>query len=326
LNNLFINKSDEIKFKNLCLTQITDEVRSAENKLPVDSTIIFKANRKRGFNFDYVIYFPKDIDTSQRVTLLVESTNTGLSDSMDYHLEKAIHAASKSSVGNFVSRKLNIPILVPVFPRSNTDWEVYTHAFDSDTFNQRGSDIEHIDLQLLAMVEDAKVRLKEYGLELDERFFLTGFSASGTFANRFALLHPDKLKAVVAGGLNGLLIIPKPSHNGYTLNFPLGTADVEQRTGKKINLDAFKNLPQLLFMGEFDSNDAIEFDDGYTDDERATVYSAFSKKMMPYRWDIVKSIYREMGIKAVIKTFGDIGHSTDLALNTEISEFFRRYK
>lgn len=129
----------------------------------------------------------------------------------------------------------------------------------------------------------------------------------------------------MAGGLNGLLIIPKPRHNGYTLNFPLGIADVTEKTGKKINLEAFKKLPQLLFMGEFDRNDAIEFDDGYTDDERATIYNAFSKTMMPYRWDMVKSIYREMGIRAVIKTFADIGHSTDLALNTEISDFFNKY-
>lgn len=174
-----------------------------------DTTLMFKANSDKGFNFDYVIYFPEVIDTSLKTTLLVESSNTGADDSLDHHLNRAIYAASKSSVGNFVSRKLNIPILVPVFPRSRTNWEVNTHAVDSDTFNQRGTDNAQIDLQLLAMVEDAKVRLKEFGIELDERFFLTGFSASGTFANRFALLHPEKLKAVAAGGLNGLLIIPK---------------------------------------------------------------------------------------------------------------------
>lgn len=171
LNIPFVIGSDKVKPKISDQTIINDDIRKPEHKLPVDSTLIFKADRKKGFNFDYVIYFPKDIDTSQRVTLLVESTNTGLHDSMEYHLEKAIHAASKSSVGNFVSRKLNIPILVPVFPRSRTDWEVYTHAFDSDTFNESGSDIEQIDLQLLAMVEDAKVRLKAYGVDLDKRFF-----------------------------------------------------------------------------------------------------------------------------------------------------------
>ena len=291
---------------------------------PKDTTLVFKANRNKGFNFDYVIYFPKNISTSKKTTLLVESTNTGANDTMAHHLKRAIFAASKSSVGNFVSKTLNITISVPVFPRPKQNWQIYTHAFDSDTFNERGTDMERIDLQLLAMVEDAKIKLKNHGINIDDRFFLTGFSASGTFANRFALLHPEKLKAVAAGGLNGLLIIPKSTYNNYTLNFPLGIADVEEKIGNKINLEAFKQIPQLLFMGEFDENDAIQYDDGYTNEERAIVHKAFAKTMMPDRWEIVKSIYNEMEIKAIVKTYKGIGHGTDLKINMDISNFFRK--
>lgn len=104
----------------------------------------------------------------------------------------------------------------------------------------------------------------------------------------------------------------------------MGIADVMEKTGKEINLEAFKNLPQLLFMGGLDENDAIEFDNAYSDKERAIGHNAFAKTMMPHRWGIVKSVYKEMGIKANVITVKDIGHGTDLALNTKISDFFKK--
>lgn len=51
--------------------------------------------------------------------------------------------------------------------------------------------------QLLAMVEDAGARLKMMGYSTGSQFLMVGFSASGTLANRFTLIHPDRVKAVV---------------------------------------------------------------------------------------------------------------------------------
>jgi hypothetical protein len=301
------------------------EAGNNRNLIKLDSTYLYKANPKKGFNFDYYLYLPKELDSEKENVLLIESTNTGLNDSIEYHVKRAKRAASISSVGNFVSNKLNIPLLVPIFPRSETNWKMYTHAFDSETFNEEGTDLERIDLQLIAMFEDAKNRLYSDGLKIQDQFFITGFSASGTFANRFSILHPERIKAVCAGGVNSILVLPLEDYNGKKIDFPIGIANVESVTGKKVNLKSFGRLPQFWFMGENDDNDAAKFDDGYNPNERRWVFDILGEKMMPVRWKKVQKIYLENNIPASFKTYNGIGHGTDRRINNEISTFFEQY-
>lgn len=295
------------------------------NVIQLDITYLFKADPEQGFNFDYYIYIPKFLDTSKENIILIESINTGLSDSIEHHMKGAKFAASKSSIGNYVSNKLNIPLLVPIFPRSETNWQIYTHAFDSETFNEKGTNLERLDLQLLAMFEDAINQLNQRGLKIQNQFFMTGFSASGTFANRFSILHPERIKAVCAGGVNSILILPLEEYNGKKLNFPIGIGDVESITGQEVNLKSFRKLPQFWFMGENDDNDAAKFDDGYNPNERKWVFDILGEEMMPTRWKKVQQIYQENNIPASFKTYAGIGHGTDLKINDEISTFFEQY-
>ena len=68
--------------------------------------------------------------------------------------------------------------------------------------------LERIDLQLIAMIEHARAMLMERDLQVQDRILMDGFSASGTFVNRFAALHPQFVRAVAAGAVNGLPIFP----------------------------------------------------------------------------------------------------------------------
>ena len=307
-----------------CKQKLEDTLKNEVNHVQLDSTYVFKANPQKGFNFDYYVYMPKGLDLKKENVILIESTNTGINDSIEHHMKRAKHAASKSSVGNYVSTKLNIPLLVPIFPRSETNWKMYTHAFDSETFNEKDTDLERLDLQLLAMFEDAKSQLHKNGLKIQDQFFMTGFSASGTFANRFSILHPEKIKAVCAGGLNSILILPLEKYNGEKLSFPIGIGDVKSVTGKKVNLDNFSNLPQFWFMGEEDENDAAKFDDGYNPNERKLIFDILGEKMMPERWEKAQMIYRNKGISASFKTYEGIGHGTYGKINNEILDFFEK--
>lgn len=76
-------------------------------------------------------------------------------------------------------------MLVPVFPRPTSNWQIYTHALDRDSLITTVSGLERIDLQLLAMIDDARQRLKERDVLIGNEVFLNGFSASGSFVNRF---------------------------------------------------------------------------------------------------------------------------------------------
>lgn len=305
----------------------------AQNTLPAspaavrvkDTLIKFAANPGAGFHFEYLVLLPRGIESGKTTPLMVETNNTGLNDTLAVHEKGARRAASQSGVGVYVAKKLKLPFLVPVFPRSQTNWTVYTHALDRDAFVAKGVDYERLDLQLLAMVEDAKKKLAAMGYPLEEKFLLTGFSASGTFANRLSLLHPTKIKAVATGGINAIAILPVTQVEGKTLNYPLGLADVEALTGQPVNLEAFRALPKLLYMGAKDDNDAAAFADGYSDEERTLVYDLMGKQMIPTRWAFMESQYRQAGVQAQFKTYDHMGHGTDLKILDELVAFFKTY-
>lgn len=308
----------------------SNDIRSStgnfNSEAGADSICFFSADPQKGFNFDFLIYFPEDISLNKEHTLLVESSNTGVSDSMAHHRKEAKYAAKKSSIGNYVSKKLKTPLLVPIFPRSKTNWKVYTHAFDSETFNQKGTQIERLDVQLINMIEYAKTELDKRGFKMKEKFFLTGFSASGTFANRFAILHPNQIKAACAGGFNAILILPEFERDGVLLNFPIGINNVEKITKNRVDLEGFKKLPQFWFMGENDTNDATLFKDAYNNEEKATIYSILGEKMIPQRWNKVQNVYKELKVNATFKTYKNTGHNTNSNIIDEIVNFFNSHE
>jgi hypothetical protein len=289
------------------------------------SLLKFKARPESGFNFEYFIFLPKKLRSHTSSYLLVETNNSGTNDSIEHQEKGAEYAASKSSVGNYVSRKLEIPLLVPIFPRSATNWTYYTHALDRDTLLSKEFGIERLDLQLLAMIADAKKQLAKQNFYLKDKFFITGFSASGTFANRFSILHAEKIRATASGGINAIAILPVAELEGISLDYPLGTADIKKITGRKANLKAFKKLPKLLYMGATDTNDAVAFDDAYSEEERKIVYELMGKQMIPQRWNFIREVYLKNNIQADFKTYPQIGHGTDLKINTDLVDFFKTH-
>ncbi len=292
------------------------------------STTLVEAAPQRGFHNPYwlVVAAPPPAAGATRAgILLVEPNNTGkVSDDFSVHLAAARDLADKA-IGGYVARELGLPLLVPVFPRPETQWELYTHQLDRDTLLVADGPLRRVDLQLLAMIDDAQARLASQGWELPQKVLLTGFSASGSFVNRFTALHPERVQAVAGGGLNGNLILPLATLGGRDLPYPLGVADLATVGGQTFDAAAWKKVPQFLYMGALDDNDAVQFDDGYTAAEKAIVDAVIGAKMQPDRWEHCQRIYREAGATVEFRTYDGVGHFTDRKVNEEIRDFFRRH-
>ena len=56
--------------------------------------------------------------------------------------------------------------------------------------------------------DDARGRLRAHGTPTDPRVLLQGFSASAMFANRFTVLHPQRVRAATIGSPGGWPIAP----------------------------------------------------------------------------------------------------------------------
>lgn len=283
------------------------------------------AETKKGFNYPYILFTPEEGMKSDQITFIIEANNTGhVSDDLDDHMEGAYQQVKNYGyIGNYLSHNLGYPLLVPVFPRGEENWKIYTHALDRDAMLQKGNSIERIDLQLLAMFEDAKTKLTEKGYNIDDKFIITGFSASATFANRFSAIHPEKVKAYAAGGLNGMLILPANEIEGQTLLYPLGIGDFNEITGHQFDSTAFRNVPQFLFMGENDDNDAANFSDAYSDSEREIIYKFMGKSMMPERWNYCTNYYKDYHSNVTIKLYKNIGHDITDEIRNDILSFIK---
>jgi hypothetical protein len=291
--------------------------------LPADPIEVIAASPAAGFWFPYVLYVPAG--NTGETDLLVEPNNTGrTSDDFDVHLKAAIVAAdgSTNSIGHFVAREVGLPLLVPAFPRPAALRLTYTHALDRDTMLVDQPPLRRLDLQLIAMIHDARRRLAERHVIVRERVVLTGFSASGAFVNRFMFLHPDLVKGVAAGAL-GVPMFPIAELDGRKLDYPLGVHDDVALTGTPFAGAIVKQVPQFIYVGELDENDPVEHGDAFSETERETIYALLGKKKFPERWERCRQLYEKTGMNATFKSYPGIGHGTNRAINLDVAAFFK---
>jgi hypothetical protein len=289
-----------------------------------NSLIEVPAAPEKGFHFPYVIFIPKSAEGKTSSYLLVEPNNTGrASDDLEIHRAAAIALARDSSVGNFVAKKLAIPLLVPVFPRPSSLEAIYTHSLSRDTILISEGPLRRLDLQLLAMVTDAREHLAAMGHPVNQKILLNGFSASGLFTNRFTFLHPDAVAAAAYGGVNAFIMLPVAELNSQPLDFPLGLADFAKITGHPFDRAAFAAVPQFAYMGEKDTNDAVVHRDAYSDGDQALIFKLLGRTMIPDRWKAVQAVYQKEHFSVQFKTYEGMGHGTDGNINGEVAEFYR---
>ena len=153
------------------------------------------ADPAKGFSWPYYLYIPPTI--KEPAAILVQPNNTGsVSDDPAVHDISARYLIEGS---RYWADELGSPYLVPTFPRPETLPVGYTHALDRDALLTTVPDYVRIDLQLIAMINDARSILSSYDIEVDSKVFMAGVSASGSFVSRFTMLHPDMIKAASIG-------------------------------------------------------------------------------------------------------------------------------
>jgi pimeloyl-ACP methyl ester carboxylesterase len=264
-----------------------------------------EANPLKGFHWPYYLSIPETLGAE--TVLLIEPNNSGTwSDDPAFHDGRAYDLVLWRSS---FALDLDVPLLVPTFPRpiipqAPEPGGIYTHALDRYSLNLHPpylpANLERIDLQLIAMIEDARERLSGMGHVMDEKVFLMGFSASGAFVTRFTALHPERVKAVAPGSPGGWPIAPMGQWNGITLRYPVGVADVEQLTGSPFDLNTFVKVPQFIYVGSIDTNDALDTRD-MPQEARGQICAWLNCNPNPYiaeRWPIAEELYDAVGANA----------------------------
>lgn len=276
--------------------------------------IFVDADKLKGFNFGYFLVIKK-FDANDKITMIIECNNTGVEDGEEKTKEKTLWQIEYNGL---VCKKLqditsNSVLLIPVFLRPHTSdgkSNIYTHSLTSQALNTNMAEIKRVDLQLIAMIQDAKIILNNKGYCLADKVILTGFSASAKFAQRFAFLHPEIVNTVIAGGIGATICLPISKYTGIELNYPIGTADYENYTGKKFNKKDFYKIKQYFFMGDKDDNDPLLYQDCFTDKEREITYKILGKDMQNERWDNMIKIINKLKLNHIkCYKIKDVKHS-----------------
>jgi predicted esterase len=286
-----------------------------------------KIEAGKGFAYPFYLYLPaalREEPARNRVhSLLVIPNNTGAGDD-----DLAVHEQSvkqKMLQVGFVFGRLEVPVLMPVFPRPKTDWKIYTHALDRDSLLTDKAAYKRFDLQLVAMVAAAREKLAQENVKTDAQVLLYGYSAAGMFSNRFAFLHPDKVKAVASGSPGGWPLAPGEKVNSKTLRYPVGVSDIETLTGAKFDLDALQKIPFFIFMGDKDDNDSVVFGDGYDEEDKNLVFELFGKTPLE-RWAASQKLYRDAKVPAEFKLYPDTAHKVTPAMLADVLAFLEKNK
>jgi len=294
-----------------------------EINLSGDDIVEIEADPAKDFNFPFYLFIPGTTEKGRKNHLFVETNNTGTAtDDFEVHREKALRLA-KRSYPNRIARNLSVPLLVPVFPRPRSNWQLYTHALDRDCLEMNEGKLRRLDLQLLAMIDYALELLRANEFQMHDEIFMHGFSASAKFCNRFAFLHPKRVKAAAAGGVNGLPTLPISERNGHKLPFPIGIADIESFTGRPFDEQAHRRVAQYIYMGYLDRNDTLPSRDAWRENEADIIREALAARMMPDRWEISQAIYREKLPRAQCVTYNGVSHAIEDEMLSDIVEFFK---
>jgi dienelactone hydrolase len=303
-------------------------ISSAQTVGDISSQIVkIEAQPAKGFAYPYYLYVPKamreqDKDGRKTRTILVIPNNAGKSsDDFNIH-EEDVKRKFKRNVE--VADRLGVALLTPVFPRPQTDWKIYTHALDRDAMTTDKKEFARFDLQLVAMIDDARARLAKEKLKFDKRVLMLGWSASAMFVNRFTFLHPKRIKAATIGSPGGWAIAPVANFKEKPLRYPIGTNDFKSISGEKLDMKNLRKVPLFIFLGERDENDSVVFRDSYEKEDEDLIFALFGKTPVE-RWDISKKLYQDNKLNAEFRLYPNIAHALTKEIFDDIFAFFSKH-
>lgn len=340
----------EINFQSSDLQDITESRDVIIVKVP--------AMPEKGFNWPYYLRIPsneyKEANKGSKKYLLIDTPNGGTTNlkSSEKHTLDTLFYRHQYSVE--VAEVLHIPMLMPAYPVANVYFEqnqerymTDEHAFEREIsrlhisladsllnekltkgYEAKGlnvNDYIKLDEQLIAMFNHAVEYLNKYGHNMEtEKMFLCGYSATGTFNDRFTILHPEKVKAVASGATLDNMVIPLKSYKNENLIFPIGISDYKEIAGKEFNMEKHNEVAKLYYMGKDDDNNLVEYGyyDCYSDFERNMIIKLWGYDVLP-RAQALTKLYGESGGKGMFVLDKDIKHSVSDIMRDYMVDFFK---
>ncbi|MFO7773019.1 MAG: hypothetical protein R6V59_03625 [Dehalococcoidia bacterium] len=205
----------------------------------------------RGFDSEEYTWFsfvPDDLRQSSTyyILLTAEGGNTDYGATIQNVRRLTAFFSSNPSLSNLICIGVAIPRgegqgeYAVAMPAS-----VFSHVIDKKFYRP--------DLKVSAIIEDFTSELRSYGIQINDKVLMWGFSNSAMFAQRYCFLHPEKVKAVAIGQAGGALTMGMDTYSNNGLDWPVGTNDFSILTSVDFDAHAYNSIPKFIFIGEEDT-------------------------------------------------------------------------
>lgn len=201
-------------------------------------------NKEKSCNIPSILAIPQVKNMNNQ--LVLESNNLE-SNKMTEILENGSQTGIKLAQ---ITKDKPTPIVIPLIPSEKN--APYFQQLSKECFELPENNKNYrMDNQVVGVIEQAREIIKnECKIDLKDKIFLNGYSSSGVFAQRFALLHPELIEKACIGGASGSIPIPVKD-----LEYPLGIKNYKELFGKEFDYKDYAKIDFKYFVGELELQD-----------------------------------------------------------------------
>jgi len=178
------------------------------------------------------------------------------------------------------------------------------------------------------MIDNLISSLRSAGYKVHDKVFVSGFSAGAMFAQRYCLLHPNRVRGIAAGQCGGSLTVPGTSYNGVEMNWPVGVNDFQSLLGYDFNISYCQQIPQFIYIGDQDTNNstvAPNSHDLFTDEQMDFLNDNFGNSD-PIRLANQYAFMSEKECNVEFKLYPDVAHEITSDMLDDTFSFFAKYR
>lgn len=197
----------------------------------------------------YIIGIPEGM--KDNAEMFVEMYNSGGKQANSYaeNVQHAMTDKGNPIEKNYADFVTDFPLVVPIVPDLKGLPDLQQMSVESVKDFQ-------IHEKVKECIDDARTQIEKItGKKVQDKIFLSGYSASGVFAQRFALAYPEIINRALIGGAAGT--IPVPTRK---IKYPIGIQDYENLFGIEFDSEAYKQIQFAYYVGEFEARKAGNFD------------------------------------------------------------------
>lgn len=197
----------------------------------------------------YIIGIPEKMKNNAE--MFVEMYNSGGIQTNTYseNVQHAMADNGNSIEKNYADFMTDFPFVIPIVPdlKGMPDFQQMSVESVKDF---------QIHEKVKECIDDARLQIEQItGKKVQDKIFLSGYSASGVFAQRFALVYPEIINRALIGGAAGTIPVPTKK-----LKYPIGIQDYKTLFGKEFDSEAYKKIQFAYYVGEREGAKAGSYD------------------------------------------------------------------